>query len=52
MMYERLTQIHRGHIGDTRSDKWRELPEVTRGEITRLFDPFLRRFGYEIDPLS
>jgi hypothetical protein len=51
MLYHKLTQIHRGHIGDTRSGKWRQLSPATRVEITRLFAPFLRRFGYEIDPV-
>lgn len=50
MLYHRLTQYHRGHIGDTRSGKWRNLPAAARAEITRFFEPFLRRFGYEISP--
>lgn len=49
MMYDRLTQIHRGHIGDTRSGKWRELPSAALTEATRLFEPFLRSFGYEMN---
>jgi hypothetical protein len=47
MMYDRVTQIHRGHVGDTRSGKWRELPPGERAEITQLFEPFLQSFGYE-----
>jgi len=49
MKYDRLTHIHRGHIGDTRSGKWRELSPHQRAETTQLFEPFLRSFGYETD---
>ena len=41
-----VTQIHRGHIGDTRSGKWRELPGNIPRELTRLFAPFLEPLGY------
>jgi hypothetical protein len=47
MMMDRLTQIHRDHVGDTRSGEWRGLPGSTRTKLTRLFEPFLQRFGYE-----
>ena len=44
--FDQVTQIHRGHIGDTRSGKWRDLPEPVRIKLTQWFDPFLKRFGY------
>jgi Sulfotransferase domain len=40
------TQIHRNHIGDTRSGKWRELPGHLGTELTHQFRPFLDQFGY------
>jgi hypothetical protein len=43
---DEVTQIHRGHIGDTRSGKWRDLPGDTPRELTRLFAPFLEPLGY------
>ncbi len=43
---DRVTQILAPHIGDARSGKWRDLPEPLRAELTRLFGPFLDRFGY------
>jgi hypothetical protein len=43
---DEVTQIHRGHIGDTRSGKWRELPGDIPHELTRLFAPFLEPLGY------
>jgi hypothetical protein len=43
---DEATQIHRGHIGDTRSGKWRELPGDIPRELTRLFAPFLEPLGY------
>ena len=45
-MMDRVTQIHRTHIGDARSGKWRDLPAPAQAEMTRLFKPFLDRFGY------
>ena len=44
--FDQVTQIHPGHIGDTRSGKWRNLPEPTRIKLTQWFDTFLKRFGY------
>ncbi len=41
-----VTQIHGPHIGDGRSGKWRDLPAPLQAELTRLFGPFLDRFGY------
>jgi hypothetical protein len=43
---DKVTQIHRGHIGDTRSGKWRELPGDVPRELTRLFAPYLEPLGY------
>lgn len=43
---DRVTQILAPHIGDTRSGKWRELPAPVPAELTRVFKPFLDRFGY------
>jgi hypothetical protein len=47
---DRVTQIHRGHIGDTRSGKWLDLPEPVATAVTRHFEPFLKRFGYPERP--
>jgi len=44
-----LTQIHRTHIGDGRSGKWRDLPPPARAELTRRFRRFLDRFRYPAD---
>lgn len=41
-----VTHIHRTHIGDARSGKWRELAPVVQVEITKRFEPFLRAFDY------
>jgi hypothetical protein len=41
-----VTQIHRTHIGDGRSGKWRDLPGPVQAELTRFFRPFLDRWGY------
>jgi len=43
---DRVTQIHGTHIGDARSGKWRDLPAPVQTELTRVFRPFLERFGY------
>jgi hypothetical protein len=40
------TQIHRGHIGDARCGKWRDLPRQIQIELTQQFEPFLAQFGY------
>jgi hypothetical protein len=50
VMMDRVTQIHRGHVGDTRSGKWMRLSPATRRELTKIFQPFLNRFGYESSP--
>jgi hypothetical protein len=42
-----VTQIHRTHIGDARSGKWRDLPSPVQAELTRVFTPFLDLFGYK-----
>jgi hypothetical protein len=44
--HDSVTQIHRGHIGDARSGKWRGLPAQVQAELTRFFAPFLKRHGY------
>jgi hypothetical protein len=41
-----VTQILGPHIGDTLSGKWRDLPTPMQAELTRVFRPFLDRFGY------
>jgi hypothetical protein len=43
---DEVTQIHRGHVGNTRSGKWRELPGDATRELTRLFAPYLEPLGY------
>jgi hypothetical protein len=43
---DRLTQIHANHIGDASSGKWQGLPMPDQAELTRIFSPFLDRFGY------
>ncbi len=43
---DRVTQILGPHIGDTLSGKWRDLPTDMQTELTRVFRPFLDRFGY------
>jgi hypothetical protein len=48
LQFDRLTQIHRGHIGNGRIGKWREyLPPAQQREATDYFAPFLKRFGYD-----
>ena len=46
--FDPVTQIHRTHIGDGRSGKWREhfQPEE-QAALTRFFAPFLDQFGYQ-----
>lgn len=47
MMFDRVTQIHRTHIGDTRSGKWQSLlSKDTVQRLNQIFAPFLERFGY------
>jgi hypothetical protein len=43
---DRITQILAPHIGNAQSGKWRDLPQQGQQELTRLFRPFLQRFGY------
>ncbi len=46
-LYDDVTQIHRGHIGDTSVAKWRhQLTADQQQAITTHFAPFLQRFGY------
>ena len=45
--FDRVTEIHEPHIGDTRSGKWHDLPPPdVQSELTRRFEPFLKQFGY------
>lgn len=45
--FDRVTQIHRTHIGDGRVGKWRErFDAAAQAELSRVFAPFLARFGY------
>lgn len=44
--FDRVTQIHEPHIGDTRSGKWHDLPPYVQSELTRRFAWFLKHFGY------
>ncbi len=45
--YDRVTQIHATHVGDGQVGKWRDrLPAVDRAALSRMFGPFLERFGY------
>ncbi len=49
-LFDRVTQIHRTHIGDARSGKWRErFASVHRAELAHTFAPFLARFGYPLE---
>jgi hypothetical protein len=43
---DRITQILAPHIGNAQSGKWLDLPQQRQEELTRLFRPFLERFGY------
>lgn len=46
-LYDEVTQIHRGHIGDGSVGKWRhQLTAEQQRAITDHFAPFLTRFGY------
>jgi hypothetical protein len=47
ILYDRITQIHRTHIGDARVGKWRDhFDEGVRTMLTQKFSAFLARFGY------
>jgi hypothetical protein len=48
IVVDTVTHIHRTHIGDARSGKWRELAPAAQVEITKRFEPFLRAFDYPI----
>jgi hypothetical protein len=41
-----VTLIHKGHIGDVRSGKWKDLPDVVQDKLNNLFHPFLDQFRY------
>jgi hypothetical protein len=36
-LMDRVAQIHRNHVGDTRSGKWRDLSEPVQAEVTQFF---------------
>lgn len=45
--FDRLTQIHRTHIGDGRIGKWRErFAPAAQADLARLYASFLVRFRY------
>lgn len=45
--FDRLTQVHRTHIGDGRVGKWRErFAPAAQAELGRVFAPFLHHFRY------
>lgn len=47
-LYDEVTQIHRGHIGDASVGKWRrQLTAEQQQAISARFAPFLQQFGYE-----
>jgi hypothetical protein len=47
--FDRLTQVHRAHIGDGRVGKWRErFAPQAQAELGRVFAPFLDRFRYDM----
>jgi hypothetical protein len=47
--FDRLTQVHRTHIGDGRVGKWRErFAPKAQAELGRVFAPFLDRFRYDM----
>lgn len=49
-IYDTLTHIHRGHIGDRRAGKWLDrLNPQQQQDLTAHFAPFLQRFGYPLD---
>jgi hypothetical protein len=43
---DKVTQIHRTHVGDALSGKWRDLPAPARNGLTRFLAPFLGPLGY------
>ncbi len=46
-LYDRVTQIHRNHIGDRRVGKWRSrIAPDDQARLSEHFAPFLHRFGY------
>jgi hypothetical protein len=49
-IYDTLTHIHRGHIGDRRAGKWMDrLNPQQQRDLTAHFALFLQRFGYPLD---
>ena len=46
IVFDDVTQIHRTHIGDAASGKWRALDPAVQAELARRFEPFLAAWGY------
>jgi Sulfotransferase domain len=50
LLFDRVTQITRTHIGDGLVGKWRERLDLQqRSALSRSFNLFLARFGYEVE---
>jgi hypothetical protein len=50
LLFDRVTQITRTHIGDGLVGKWRErLDPQQQADMSGAFGPFLTRFGYSAD---
>jgi hypothetical protein len=48
--YDEVTQIHRTHIGDQRTGKWRDLLDSEqRLRVTHRFAPYLATYGYDTE---
>jgi hypothetical protein len=50
LLFDRVTHIHRTHIGDGRIKKWRERADTQqRSAMTYQFTAFLARFSYSTE---
>ena len=45
-LFDKVTQLHRNHIGDTSSGKWSDLPVPIQRQMTHMLSPFLEALGY------
>jgi hypothetical protein len=45
-LFDNVTQLHRNHIGDTRSGMWIDLPDPIKRQMTSMLLPFLDCLGY------
>jgi hypothetical protein len=45
-LFDKVTQLHQNHIGDTCSGKWIDLPDPIKRQMTSMLSPFLNRLGY------